>query len=276
MRLSLLGRGRRRGGHPGWVFVESARRAVDHRDVGRRADRPRIAGAVPQRTRGARSAGPNDRTAAGRGSRHVEPGHADLLVPGPRPGRLASTGALPASASHSCSRRDSVPSERNPSTTDDTHRVSGLCLSSTMPNQHGRALDMVRPPSRCSRLDKTERLGGRVTAGNSPARTGGLSPGAASSQPPHMSISQSICRTTSFPVYERRYSRTKTATTDFCRFSAQRSQTIAASTSLVISPASGAGRNAFPSRVCTRAASVMLDTSQTPCAASRSAGRSAR
>jgi hypothetical protein len=66
------------------------------------------------------------------------------------------------------------------------------------------ALDMGRPPSRCSWSDKTEGLGGRVTAGNSPARAGDF-PGAASSQPPHMSISQSISRTTSFPVYGRNY-----------------------------------------------------------------------
>jgi hypothetical protein len=73
---------------------------------------------------------------------------------------------------------------------------------------------MERPPSRRTWLDKTEGLGGRVAAGNSPARAGD-SPGAASSQPPHMSVSQSIGRTTSFLVYERPYSRTSAATTDF-------------------------------------------------------------
>src|SRR5690242_13582638 len=73
--------------------------------------------------------------------------------------------------------------------------------------------DMKRPPSRRTWLDKTEGLGGRVTAGNSPARAGD-SPGAASSQPPHMSVSQSIGRTTSFLVYRRRYLRIRTATTD--------------------------------------------------------------
>ena len=69
----------------------------------------------------------------------------------------------------------------------------------------------------CSWLDKTERLGGRVTAGNSPARAGD-SPGAASSQPPHMSVSQSIGRTTSFLVYGRPYPHTCTATTDLGLF----------------------------------------------------------
>src|SRR5690349_25122191 len=76
---------------------------------------------------------------------------------------------------------------------------------------------MKRPPSRCTWLDKTERLGGRVTAGNSPARAED-SPCAASSQPPHMSVSQSIGRTTSFLVYERPYPRIRTATSDLGRF----------------------------------------------------------
>src|SRR5690349_6703936 len=75
---------------------------------------------------------------------------------------------------------------------------------------------MKRPPSRSTWLDKTEWLGGRVTAGNSPARAGD-SPGAASSQPPHMSVSQSIGRTTSFLVYGRPYPRIRTATTDLGR-----------------------------------------------------------
>jgi hypothetical protein len=56
----------------------------------------------------------------------------------------------------------------------------------------------------------------------------------------------------------------------------QRSLRMAASTSSANSLAIGAGRSSLPSRVCTRAASVMLDTSQTPCAAKRSAGRRAR
>src|SRR5690349_18871484 len=76
---------------------------------------------------------------------------------------------------------------------------------------------MKRPPSRCTWLDKTERLGGRVTAGNSPARAED-SPCAASSQPPHMSVSQSISRTTSFLVYGRPYPRIRTATTDLAHF----------------------------------------------------------
>ena len=81
-------------------------------------------------------------------------------------------------------------------------------------HQRRSSPDMERPPSRRTWLDKTEGLGGRVAAGNSPARAGD-SPGAASSQPPHMSVSQSIGRTTSFLVYERPYSRTSAATTDF-------------------------------------------------------------
>lgn len=36
----------------------------------------------------------------------------------------------------------------------------------------GRVVNMVRPPSLCTWSDKTKRLGGRVTAGISPARTG--------------------------------------------------------------------------------------------------------
>src|SRR6476646_2675758 len=75
---------------------------------------------------------------------------------------------------------------------------------------------MERPPSRRTWLDKTEALGGRVATGNSPARAGD-SPGAASSQPPHMSVSQSIGRTTSFLVYGRPYPRIRTATTDLGR-----------------------------------------------------------
>ena len=51
---------------------------------------------------------------------------------------------------------------------------------------------------------------------------------------------------------------------------------MARSTNWANSSAVGAGRSSLPSSVCTRAASVMLETSQTPCAASRSAGRSAR
>src|SRR6478609_5897727 len=58
-------------------------------------------------------------------------------------------------------------------------------------------------------------LGGRVAAWNSPALAGDSSPGAASGQPPHMSISHSIYRTTSFPVYGRPYSCAWRGTTDF-------------------------------------------------------------
>ena len=74
---------------------------------------------------------------------------------------------------------------------------------------------MERPPSRGFLVGQNQGLGGRVTAGNSPARA---FPGAARSQPPHMSVSQSISRTTSFRVYERRYLRTRTATTDLVVF----------------------------------------------------------
>src|SRR6201987_6374841 len=59
------------------------------------------------------------------------------------------------------------------------------------------------------------RLGGRVAAGNSPARAGDSSPGAVSLQPPHKSIQLSISRTTSFPVYGRPYSLRVAPTTDF-------------------------------------------------------------
>lgn len=97
-------------------------------------------------------------------------------------------------------------------------------------------------------------------------------PGAASSQPPHMSISQSISRTTSFPVYRRPYSRSVRATRDL---SAQRSQTRAASIRAAMSSASGVSTSALPSSVCTRAPSVMLETNQTPWAANRSVGVSA-
>src|SRR5258705_7314159 len=70
---------------------------------------------------------------------------------------------------------------------------------------------MERPQSRSFLVGQNQGLGGRVTTGNSPARS---FPGAASSQPPHMSISQSISRTTSFRVYERRYLRTGRQTSD--------------------------------------------------------------
>ena len=72
----------------------------------------------------------------------------------------------------------------------------------------GRAApDMERPPSLWFLVGRTEGLGGRVTAGNSPAREGGVSrkSGAASGQPPHMSVCHSKSRTTSFPVYRRPY-----------------------------------------------------------------------
>src|ERR1700745_1653081 len=59
------------------------------------------------------------------------------------------------------------------------------------------------------------RLGGRVAAGNSPARAGDSSPGAASVQPPHKSIQLSISRTTSFAVYGRSYSPRVAPTTEF-------------------------------------------------------------
>ena len=136
------------------------------------------------------------------------------------------------------------------------------------------ALDTERPPSRLPRSDSTEGLGGRVAAGNSPARAvvRQALPGAASSQPPHMSICHSISRTTSFPVYRRRYSRNGWATRQLI---CQRSLPTAASTNAATSSAIGAAASATPSRVCTRAASVTLDTNQTPCAACRSAGRSA-
>lgn len=93
-------------------------------------------------------------------------------------------------------------------------------LSQTRPRVRAiRPSEMERPPSRVFLADKTEGLGGRVTAGNSPARAGreepsAHSPGAASSQPPHKSISHSKSRTTSSPVYERRYPRTPEATTE--------------------------------------------------------------
>ena len=90
-----------------------------------------------------------------------------------------------------------------------------------------------------------------------------------------MSTSQSICRTTSFPVYERPYSRSWDPTTNF-RCARQPSPATAASTSAAISAASGAACNGTPSRVCTRAASVTLDSSQTPWAATRSATRQHR
>lgn len=130
--------------------------------------------------------------------------------------------------------------------------------------------DMERPPSRGIRSDKTEGLGGRVTAGISPARTGALTdPGAASSQPPHMSISQSSSRTTSLLVYPRTYPRFASATRELSR---QRSLRMAASISPPTSIADVAGASALPSSVCTRAASVILETSQTPWAATKSAG----
>jgi hypothetical protein len=67
-------------------------------------------------------------------------------------------------------------------------------------------------------VGRTEGLGGRVAAGNSPARAGDSSPGAASGQPPHMSMKLSISRTTSFPVYERPYPWISAATRSFRRF----------------------------------------------------------
>ena len=147
---------------------------------------------------------------------------------------------------------------------------------------NARAPDMGRPPSHVFLVGLNREARGPGDCGEFAGARGACAksiqpiPCAASSQPPHMSISQSISRTTSFPVYERRYPRTSKATTDFRRFSVQRSLTMAASTSSAISPASDAGCSTFPSSVCTRAASVMLDTSQTPCAANKSAGRSAR
>ena len=136
---------------------------------------------------------------------------------------------------------------------------------------------MERPPSLGSWSGRTEGLGGRVAAGNSPARAGDSlarratnTPGAASWQPPHMSISHSICRTTSLPVYERPYSRSRGATTNFRRPLNRRAGSRRRRAGPRPRPR-GAGRNGVPSSVCTLAASVTLDSNQTPCAARRSA-----
>ncbi len=156
------------------------------------------------------------------------------------------------------------------------HRGARDSHEQSLDAQWWQGPDMERPPSRCSWLDKTEGLGGRVTAGNSPARAGD-SPGAASSQPPHMSISQSICRTTSFPVYGRPYSAHPAVRQPiFGLFSAQRSLTMAASTSSAELGGQRGRRQRLAVEGVHPAASVILDTSQTPCAANRSAGRSAR
>ena len=74
----------------------------------------------------------------------------------------------------------------------------------------------------------------------------------------------SISRTTSFLVYGRPYPAFCEPTTEF---GAHRSLTIAASTSSENSAAIGERVSGLPSSVCTRAARVMLDTSQIPCAA---------
>lgn len=130
-------------------------------------------------------------------------------------------------------------------------------------------------PRAILQVGQNRKLGGRVTAGNSPAHVYRrlFRADAASAQPPHMSMKLSISRTTSFLVYGRPYPRIAEATTEF---SAQRSLTMAASTSSAKSAAIGDRGSGLPSRVCTRAAKVMLEISQTPWAATRSATRSAR
>ena len=53
------------------------------------------------------------------------------------------------------------------------NRAARRCrVTATLPARLVGHSDMERPPSRCPWLDKTEGLGGRVTAGNSPARAG--------------------------------------------------------------------------------------------------------
>ena len=134
--------------------------------------------------------------------------------------------------------------------------------------------DMERPPSKAPGWTD-RKLGGRVAAGNSPARVDRrlFRAIAASAQPPHMSMKLSISRTTSFLVYGRPYPPFREPTTEF---SAQRSLTIAESTNSANSAANGERGSRRPSSVCTRAAKVMLETSQIPCAAWRSASRNAR
>src|ERR1700761_3664195 len=104
-------------------------------------------------------------------------------------------------------------------------------------------------------VGQNRKLGGRVTAGNSPAHSYRqlFRAGAASAQPPHMSMKLSISRTTSSLVYGRPYPGICEPTTEF---SAQRSLTIAESTNPANSVAKGDPGNIRPSRVCTRAARV--------------------
>lgn len=130
-------------------------------------------------------------------------------------------------------------------------------------------------PRAVFQVGQNRKLGGRVTTGNSPAHVYRrlFRANAASAQPPHMSMKLSISRTTSSLVYGRPYPRIGEPTTEF---SAQRSLAMAASTSSANSAAIGDRGSGRPSRVCTRAARVMLEISQTPWAATRSATRSAR
>ena len=230
------------------MFVERTRGADPHQRVGGCANGSRIACPVPTRTRGSCCAWPRDRTTTGGRPRRMGLRDAVVRVAGPRPRRLVQQ------------RRSTGVGRPFAHDRPYGHRRSRRHEAAPEPCVPGWTKPRARGPGDCGEFASALRCD--------------KSPGAASSQPPHMSISQSISRTTSFPVYERRYPRAQTATTDFRRFSAQRSLMIAASTSSAISPDRAAAGKGFPSSVCTRAASVMLDTSQTPCAAYRSAGRS--